>query len=335
MEVLLYVDCTNSNCVIIGIIVYLFEHKVGKSGPGSIWNPNNTNLFLSSRKTTAPSLLTDNHYHVFIKYGYAKAVINGYSAEQHYWKKIYTKMQTKRIGYSKCQHFDTLIKSFEKVGYDYSYPIPLDKRQNILDGSHRLAIALALNILPSVETYNCLSHVYNRQWFVEHGFSKTELSRCDALKGFLQQKHTINLLYSKIVLIWDLGFDKSDKIIEMLTDQNNVYILWLDLLTDKIKRDFVFDIYKGAEMDETKNIQKATLLASRDTIVGVCVIDNGNALAFGTNDIIGDSLESYTNSYLPDTILQVIDSPKAAISLLRTFSDVSSRLILNQFDLLK
>ena len=79
-------------------------------------------------------LISDKHYHVYVKYGYAQAYIKN-SSDLEYWKTLYIKMQEDKGHIPNLDGFNQLIVSMCKNGFNPAYPIPVDKNYDILDGS--------------------------------------------------------------------------------------------------------------------------------------------------------------------------------------------------------
>ena len=106
-------------------------------------------------------LISDKHYHVYVKYGYAKAFLSN-SSDLDKWRTLYETMQKDKGRVPDIEGFNKLIKSIQKKGFDPAYAIPVDENYDILDGSHRLAIALALNIPIYVQTFSKASKNYEK-----------------------------------------------------------------------------------------------------------------------------------------------------------------------------
>lgn len=73
------------------------------------------------------------------------------------------------------ERFIKLIESFEQKGYDNNFPIELNKKMELLDGSHRFALSVYHHIL-SIPYFmppeKSEVHVdYSLQWLIEHGLS--------------------------------------------------------------------------------------------------------------------------------------------------------------------
>ena len=78
--------------------------------------------------------------------------------------------------------FIKLIRSFEN-GYDYRYPIILNRHRELLDGSHRLSLCLYNNISQvPVLVYDDPALVdYSLEWFISNGLNYFE--------PFIRQKY--------------------------------------------------------------------------------------------------------------------------------------------------
>lgn len=119
--------------------------------------------------------------------------IECYFGENDFGFDLYKKMQSERKGqgYGEVaeKKFRSLIASFEKSGYDLSSKIILDKNLALVDGSHRLALALYLGIdVVSCKVKSKAVDIrYDIMWFIEHGFSLSEIQiiscKCEQLLG--------------------------------------------------------------------------------------------------------------------------------------------------------
>lgn len=131
--------------------------------------------------------MKDNYYnaHLIIRYKTVQAQIENNNAS--YWWGIYNNMQQKRVSQKPIiprekannqSNFENLILSFLEKGFDYSYPIIINKYFRLVDGSHRLSIALYLRIpyVPVFINSETLNHdpEYSLNWFLENGFEDLE-----------------------------------------------------------------------------------------------------------------------------------------------------------------
>ncbi len=99
---------------------------------------------------------------------------------------LYYRMQKARVGEDWANQavkiFKELIESYEINGYDESSEIVLDKNLQLIDGSHRFALAIfygyktiSAKVLP--EVFNVY---YKIEWFQINGFTQSE---CDMLRA--------------------------------------------------------------------------------------------------------------------------------------------------------
>lgn len=93
---------------------------------------------------------------------------------------LYRKMQDLRVGAGYGEKaisaFRSLIKSYENKGYDKESSIILDKNLNIIDGSHRMALAVFHHV-PYISA--CIVNSkhpveYSIDWFIMNGFSSKD-----------------------------------------------------------------------------------------------------------------------------------------------------------------
>lgn len=126
--------------------------------------------------------MKENYYnaHLMIRY---KVIENFYNGDDREWWNIYNEMQKKRVSQksiidsSKANNektFRKLILSFEQNGFNENYPIIVNKYFRLVDGSHRLALALYFKIPYVTIMIDKLSYdidpEYSLSWFLENGF---------------------------------------------------------------------------------------------------------------------------------------------------------------------
>lgn len=151
-------------------------------------------------------------------YLYKKTMKNNYNAcdiwvrflaIDNYYKKnndgfqIYNEVQHYRVNYKKViprEQYDNevafrnLIKSFEINGFLKEYPLQLNKDFMVIDGAHRLALALYMGIemVPvcfDAKYYN-VDFDYSLQWMIDNGFGKYK-------EKLLEQYNRIKEKYEK------------------------------------------------------------------------------------------------------------------------------------------
>ncbi len=122
--------------------------------------------------------LSFNRYDMIVR---LLAVENYYGLNDFGWK-LYEKMQEKRKGqgYSKKakEKFVDLIKSWEEKGYDDQSYLLVNGDIKLIDGSHRLALALYYNVksLSLIVDKNGRTPLYGIDWFYENDFSLDEIN---------------------------------------------------------------------------------------------------------------------------------------------------------------
>lgn len=122
--------------------------------------------------------------HLMIRY---KLIENYYNGDKREWWNIYNEMQRKRveqksiIDRAKAENetaFRNLISSFQENGFNEDYPIIVNKYFRLVDGSHRLSLALYFKIPYVTIMMDDFSHgidpEYSLSWFLENGFENLE-----------------------------------------------------------------------------------------------------------------------------------------------------------------
>lgn len=117
--------------------------------------------------------------HLMVRY---RAIDDFYNGRKKWWD-IYNEMQKKRVSQNLSiprdkmdneTSFKKLICSIEKNGFDYKYPIVINKNFRLVDGSHRLALALYFKmeyvpVLIDEKSYD-FEKDYSLKWFIDNGF---------------------------------------------------------------------------------------------------------------------------------------------------------------------
>ena len=146
--------------------------------------------------------INDKHIDIIVRYLYIKAYIENNNYEKY--RRLYEKMQIARIGKCNIKEFNRLITSFRVNGYLKKYPIPINKKGVMLNGSHRLACCLYFNINPYVVVIDEEDHDYSLDWFKENGFSLDEIKeiidiKIQLTKNYSETKINLKKIYSAIV----------------------------------------------------------------------------------------------------------------------------------------
>ncbi|MBR3255936.1 MAG: hypothetical protein IKF97_07015 [Clostridia bacterium] len=130
-------------------------------------------------ETIPINLISKYRYDVFIKYYYVQAYITKNNYELA--KKIYLnhiksfnnfKEPDGRKNNAKdyIQRFNNLIDSIRHIGINKTI-IPVTKNGEIIDGAHRLSIALYLDIKIQFVIFDLLDTNYSKDFFVARGFN--------------------------------------------------------------------------------------------------------------------------------------------------------------------
>ena len=140
------------------------------------------------------NFITDKHIDIIVKYLYVKAYIENKNLAKY--KRIYEEMQIKRVGKCNLEEFNHTIESFRQNGYLKEYPIPINYKGRLLNGSHRLSCCLYFNINPYVYKIDEEDHDYPLSWFKENDFKK------EIIKEILKTKEELLAKYinKKIIL---------------------------------------------------------------------------------------------------------------------------------------
>lgn len=139
--------------------------------------------------------------------------------EQFYGKnsigyELYRKMQS-ASGFDWIPRFEKLIKSYENEGYDAANPIELDDHLTLMDGSHRLALAIYYNqeFLPATLYKNDRDRLWDYNWFWEMNYSPEE---CHLIHSRTRELFD-SCRYDFVGVIWPPAFHLRDEIINDLS----------------------------------------------------------------------------------------------------------------------
>lgn len=138
-------------------------------------------------ETMPINLISQYRYDVFIKYYYVQAYIT--KSNYDLAKKVYLDhiksfnnfiepdgKKNNPNDFIKC--FNTLIDSAKKVGIGKTI-IPITKNGEIIDGAHRLSIALYLDMKIQFAIFDVLDVNYGRNFFINRGFNQEYVRTID------------------------------------------------------------------------------------------------------------------------------------------------------------
>lgn len=137
--------------------------------------------------------------HLMVRYKTIESYIN--NNEKKWWN-IYNNMQRKRVSQKpiiprekaeneKC--FKELIDSIKNNGFKDNYPILINNQFRLVDGSHRLSIALYLKIpfVPVTMTKETIDidPDYSIEWFKNNGFDNIISEIKNVYKSILEDEN--------------------------------------------------------------------------------------------------------------------------------------------------
>ena len=147
--------------------------------------------------------------------------IEDYYGLNDYGFDLYKKMQDARIGEGYAQRavldFEELIKSYDENGYNKESGIIIDSEFNLIDGSHRMALALFHHIPYITANLVKSKHPveYSIDWFFMNGFDSDEINHIvEKYKFVLEQ---VNKRFSCI--IWA----PAQKVVEDIISDLKIY----------------------------------------------------------------------------------------------------------------
>jgi hypothetical protein len=299
-----------------------FGHEQTPDGPGSTWLAGESeSVTHEEHVTTVGDVISDQHFDVFIKYGYAEALVNGQMDEEYaFWRELYERMQRERTGADpRTSQFDKLIKNIEssRDPLDKNLVIPVDKNYEILDGSHRLACVALFGKMPRVKVYSQPSHMYNRQWFEANGFPAEGLVQADRVRAQLHQKYSEIAPNSRLAIIWGIAIEYWDDIIAHL-GEIGIRRAFMKDFESQIEQ-FIIDSYEQDGMSDDRIRDKARKLSEKSSVVGLAVVNKSEEDVLRVKKNIRDRLGPKIEGYFFDCIIHVIDDKQLGMELFRKF----------------
>ncbi len=285
---------------------YIGKHKAfHKDGPGSLLIDGGKKI-LHPHKCYVGELISDRHYHVYVKYAYARAVLNNRD-DLGYWKNLYRIMQRDKGRNADFKKFDSLIESIKNFGFDKNFPIPVDINYDILDGSHRLAVLLALNQMPVVQIYSKMSKRYEKNRFAN--FSEDYLKNIDLVRKELFEKYKPSISNEVFITVWGMGLPVWDDIIDFF-GKDSIKRAFLRKFSDEEYAAFIKVMYSTDSIRFQTLLRKSWGITRFESAAGIIIVDKPYEEMRSIKDSIRDKFISKVNEYHYDSILHTLDDPE-------------------------
>ncbi|MDO6455346.1 tetratricopeptide repeat protein [Neptunomonas phycophila] len=172
-------------------------------------------------------LVTPNRLDLCVKYLFAQELLNNISAnstvsfKELYSRHIYLRTKGKEPDNSNKNTVDDYLVCFEQTlisiknnGFSINHAIPIDKEFCLLNGAHRTASALALNLdeIPVYPVNKLSKCTWNFEWFMNRGFDLSELN--EIILCFLLHNNS----KSHVFILWPPVMDYWDEIEATISD---------------------------------------------------------------------------------------------------------------------
>lgn len=193
------------------------------------------NSVVQTHLCSAEQLISAKNYHIFLEYAYAKAFLER-TETLPFWKDIYSRVQKKYNLNNSIENFDALIKSMQKNGFDKMHPIPVDLDYNLIDGSHRLSISLALGLIPYIYVRNKIISGFPKENFTF--LPEIAIRQLEEIEKYLSNKKLRKISKTNVFYFTQCDLNLWDQIVlnEKLS-HNSIYFikhLGYNLLDDRV-----------------------------------------------------------------------------------------------------
>ena len=297
-----------------------FDHDTNMGyGPGSAWVPEVKTLLIPKHRISIDNLFSSNQYHLFVKCGYARAFVER-DETLPFWGYLYDKMQVARIGESRRKRFDAMLLSCGRIDFLFRNPIPVDDNYEILDGSHRVALAYAYNYAPYVVVYDNHSHSYDRNWFEKNGFIKDELFIVDKIRDDICSRVFVDD-DSCLCVVWGCAFDFWEEIFSKIgVGHGMITAFWVEFKDQYKMRSFVEESYLGDGMPVTRIRDKSARLAVMSTKAGIFALGKTPLEEVHSFKLsVRQEISPRMANYFFDSIIHIIDCKKTAATIFKKY----------------
>ncbi|WP_340481000.1 hypothetical protein [Vibrio anguillarum] len=142
--------------------------------------------------------------------------------------------------------FKSIFLSVRENGFDHSIStLPLSVNGSIVDGAHRLASSIYLDLDVYVEWTDSENKKYNYEYFLSRGVEEKYIK----LALICLAKYTDKI---RLSCVWPVAWDSKDKLINEISSNNILYIQDSDVNLNGVKN-LVVNFYQGEKWLGTKN----------------------------------------------------------------------------------
>lgn len=283
---------------------YIGKHQAfHNDGPGSLLTDGGEKI-LVPHKCYVGELVSDRHYHMYVKYAYTRALLEKRD-DLYYWKGIYSKMQLEKNREPDFEKFDALIMNIRDFGFNHNFPIPVDINYDILDGSHRLAVALALNIMPTVQIYSKMSKKYEKDRF--KNFNTSDLSNIDFVRTEIWDKYKSDASNEIFITVWGMGLPIWNDILDFL-GKENIKRAFLRSYSDDDYAAFIKTMYSTDAIRHQTLLRKSWALTKFENAAGIILLDRPHEEIRNIKNAIRDKFINKVKEYHYDSILHTLDN---------------------------
>jgi hypothetical protein len=249
----------------------------------------------------------------------------------------YKRMQVNRIGVDTTEIFRSLINSVLLKGYMVDrHPITLSENGKLIDGSHRLACAIALEI-PMVPVRFVRTNAkpkYGLDWFVANRFSQSLIDNLDSLGLEL----LIESGAAFQVVIWPPAFDLAKNILADISArskvlESHVYSSIPDMAT------LVREVYQSDDIERWKVEKKVSHVVTNNSKIvtaSILIVDAKYRDKKLSRSYISSSVEelksllrekykSQIPNYIHDVLIHIGDNPAMNREMVKVLRKHESR----------
>jgi beta-phosphoglucomutase-like phosphatase (HAD superfamily) len=293
---------------------YIGKHLAfHNAGPGSLLTDGGEKI-LQPHKCFVGELLSNRHYHVFIKYAYARTFLEN-NSNLGYWQDMYSNMQLRKGRQPDLRQYNSLIVNMKNNGFDSQFPIPIDRNYDILDGSHRLAICLALEYMPFVQMYSKMSKCYEKDRF--NYYSDEDILNIDKIRDELFCKFKYPTDKGSLMTVWGTGLPVWNGILDFI-GKDKIKRAFIRNFVPEEYATFIAAMYSVDGISLSSLLRKSWTLTKFEPAAGIVVINEYDDHEIShLKTIIREKFIGNINEYHYDSIIHSIENKREIQGILR------------------